>query len=115
MSYTAQDPLPAVLPFAHPLDEFYIHSGRKLPRMETVAAPSIPAPYQELLVHEGDMTPTLERFHGATIHLRVLKRELHGDFYFRQVLLITDDTNKVVEFGAIKIFLGQFPAKARSE
>jgi chorismate-pyruvate lyase len=116
MSYTAShEPTPAVLPFAHPLDEFYLHAGMKLPRIEKIANAGVPPPYNQLLVHEGDMTPTLEKFHESTIHLRVLKRERHGDFYFRQVLLVTDDNEKPVEFGAIKIFLEQFPVPARNE
>jgi len=116
MSYTASnEPIPAVLPFAHPLDEFYAHAGRTLPRIEMVHGGQIPDPYEELLVHDGDMTPTLEKFHHATIHLRVLRREQHGDFYFREVVLVTDETEKNVEFGAIKIFLNQFPIAARNE
>ena len=83
--------------FAHPLDEFYAHAGRKLPHIEVLAGPAVPQPYRKLLVHDGDMTPTLENFYDASIHLEVLKREQHGDFYFRQVVLHTDDTNQPVE------------------
>jgi chorismate-pyruvate lyase len=116
MSYAAsQESSPAILPFAHPLDEFYAREGMQLPRIDRLAASAVPPPYNELLVHEGDMTPTLEKFHGSNIHLRVLRREQHGDFYFRQVLLLTDDGEKPVEFGAIKIFLEQFPTAARNE
>ena len=99
----------------HPLDDFYAHAGMPLPAMQNVPGEEVPEPYRQLLVHDGDMTPTLEKFHGALIHLRVLKREQHGSYYFRQVALLTDDTNKPVEFGAIKIFLDLFPAPARED
>lgn len=106
---------PVVLPFANPLDEFYIQAGMTLPRIEVVPGSSVPQPYQQLLVHEGDMTPTLEKFHKSTIHLEVLRRELHHNAYCRQVLLRTADAKKPVEFGAIKIFLDHFPTGARND
>ncbi|HTG45635.1 MAG TPA: hypothetical protein VK633_14025 [Verrucomicrobiae bacterium] len=106
---------PAVLPFAHPLDELYAKEGLALPRIDQVAGPEVPEPFQQLLVHEGDMTPTLEAFFESTIHLEVLRREQRGDFYFREVLLRTDDAEQPVEFGAIKIHLALFPPAARQE
>ena len=42
-------------------------------------------PCRQLLVHENDMTPTLEAFHAERIHLSVLARRLEGDAYARQV------------------------------
>jgi chorismate-pyruvate lyase len=99
----------------HPLDDFYEHAGRTLPKIEVVQGAAVPEPYQQLLVHDGDMTPTLEKFHGAAIHLEVLRRERRNSFYFREVVLLTDHSNKRVEFGAIKIFLDLFPASARND
>jgi len=106
---------PMVLPFAHPLDEFYSQAGMRLPRIEVISGPSVPEPYQQLLVHEGDMTPTLEKFHGETIYLEVIRREKTENCYCRQVLLLTEKSKKPVEFGAIKIFLDQFPVSARND
>src|SRR2546423_14144336 len=82
-------PLPAAtaLPFAHPLDEFYARAGLRLPAIERIGGEEIPQPYRGLLVHEDDMTPTLEKYHGAEIHLRILGREQREDFYFREVVL----------------------------
>jgi chorismate-pyruvate lyase len=115
MSCLSTESTPLVLPYAHPLDELYAHAGLVLPRIEAIPGHTVPAPYQQLLVHEGDMTPTLEAYFESTIHLEVLRREQRGDFYFREVLLRTDDTNSAVEFGAIKISLGFFPAPARQD
>jgi chorismate-pyruvate lyase len=61
------------------------------------------------------MTPMLEKFYGSTIHLEVLRSEKRGNFYFREVVLMTDDQNQRVEFGAIKIFLDLFPGSARGD
>lgn len=103
----------AVLPFAYPLDEFYALASRELPLIDQVPPAEVPAPYNELLVHEADMTPTLIQFHGSDIHLRVLSRHHRGDFYFREVVLLLHRDEKPVEFGAIKINLSLFPAAAR--
>ena len=105
----------AALSYAHPLDDFYANAGLTLPRIEVVPGESVPEPYRHLLVHDGDMTPTLERFYDATIHLEVMRREQRGKFYFREVVLLTDDLEERVEFGAIKIFLELFPKAARND
>jgi hypothetical protein len=106
---------PVIAPHAHPLDEFYAQAGRLLPRIDVIPGEQIPQPYRQLLVHKGDMTPTLERFHGSTIHLGVLRREERNSHYFREVVLLTDKSNKRVEFGAIKVILDLFPSSARRE
>jgi chorismate-pyruvate lyase len=59
------------------------------------------------------MTPTLEKFHGADIHLRILNREQRADFYFREVVLLLNGSDQPVEFGANKINLALYSPKAR--
>jgi chorismate-pyruvate lyase len=106
-------PAAVAVPFAYPLDEFYARAGLVLPKLERLGGDQVPEPYRKLLVHENDMTPTLESFHGADIHLRILNREQRDDFYFREVVLQLNDSNTPVEFGANKVNLALFPAKAR--
>src|SRR5262245_51547803 len=67
---------------AYPLDEFYCRSGLSLPPLEIVDAEGVPEPYRSLLVHERDMTSTLEAFHQAGIHLSLISRHQHGQEYF---------------------------------
>src|SRR6185295_3635482 len=90
---------------AHPLDDFYSSAGLTLPPLQQVHGEEVPEPYKTLLVHQNDMTPTLEKFHGRDIHLRVIGRRRKGNKYYREVVLLTDGENKPVEFGAIKINL----------
>jgi hypothetical protein len=104
---------PVALPYVYPLDALYARAGLPLPQIEKIPPEEMPEPYRSLLVHHNDMTPTLERFHGANIHLRILHREQRGDFYFRQVALVLDGSEKPVEFGANKVSLLIFPPKAR--
>jgi chorismate-pyruvate lyase len=101
------------VPYAFPLDEFYARSGLALPKLERLAGDQVPEPYRTLLVHENDMTPTLEGFHGAEIHLEILNRDQRSEAYFREVVLRLDGSNTPVEFGANKISLLLFPPRAR--
>jgi hypothetical protein len=99
----------------HPLDEFYAAAGLPLPPLNQIDGEAVPEPYKTLLVHQNDMTPTLEAFHQQSIHLQVLSRRRTDDAYFREVVLRLDESNLPVEFGAIKINLALFAPAAREE
>ena len=95
----------SVLPWAYPLDDFYAQAGLPLPDIEQIQGDQMPEPYRSLLVHQNDMTPTLEEFYQSTIHIRAINRNQRGNFYFREVVLLLENSDKPVEFGAIKINL----------
>ncbi|HEY2952630.1 MAG TPA: hypothetical protein VGK40_08610 [Verrucomicrobiae bacterium] len=117
MNSAARSTIPSATSITHalvqPLEEFYTRSGLPLPPLDQIDGEEVPEPYKTLLVHQSDMTSTLEHFHRQSIHLRVLGRERRGDEYFREVVLQLDGTGKPVEFGAIKIHLDRFPPSAR--
>jgi len=100
---------------AHPLDEFYARARQPMPAIEFIDAEEVPAPYKQLLVHESDMTSTLEHFHEQRIHIRLLNRHQSEHTYSREVVLELDGTKTAVEFGAIKIYLPSFPPRAREQ
>ena len=100
---------------AYPLNDFYNRNGHLLPPLEEVDPETVPQPYKALLVHQNDMTSTLENHHGAAIHLRIVSKLRRGDDYFREVALLLEGSEKPVEFGAIKINLALFPQAAREE
>src|SRR4051812_38585026 len=91
-----------------PLAQFYANNGAPMPMLTTVLGPDMPEPYRGLLVNQGDMTPTLERFHRSKLHLRVIGSNRHRDEYRRQVVLLSD-AERPVEFGAICIHLEALP------
>src|SRR5437899_6770711 len=93
-------PTPASFALAHPLDDFYKLAGQTLPPLVAVDGEAVPEPYKRLLVHQNDMTPTLEGFYQRRLHLQVLGRRRQGDNYYREVILLLDGTNQPVEFGA---------------
>ncbi len=102
-----------VLPIAYPLDDFYAQALRALPEIVAVDGDDVPEPYRSLLVHDSDMTPTLEKFHADMIHLKVLRSQERDGAYYREVVLLLDRSDAAVEFGAIKISLNLFPAAAQ--
>lgn len=98
-----------------PLRGHYVSAGRRLPRWEQVDPAEIPEPQRSLLVHERDMTRTLEQFHRDKIHLRVLSSRRDGESYWRESALELDGSGQVVEYGAIQIFLDRFSEPWRSQ
>ncbi len=74
-------------------------------------AEEIPAPYQQLLVHNHDMTSELAGFHQDAISLTVLQSLQSGDIYFREVTLHAASSGMPVEYGLIEILLDSFPTE----
>lgn len=89
-----------------PLSEFY--SGDFPLHVEWIEGEEMPEPYKSLLVHDSDMTPTLEAFHGREIHLNVLDLRFEDGILSREVVLQLNDSDRPVEFGAIHIHLETF-------
>lgn len=99
----------------HPLDRFYTELNLPLPPVERIPADDLPRPFRDLLDHDRDMTSTLERFHGERIIIRPIARREDGGSYFRVVALLLEDSERAVEFGAIRIHLDCLPERARRE
>jgi chorismate-pyruvate lyase len=89
--------------------------GTPLPVVTIVAPEDIPEPYRSLLVHDSDMTSTLENFYQDKLRVHVLGRHMVEDKYLREVALTLDRTGRRVEYGAIKISIDLFPMEARRE
>lgn len=96
-----------------PLGEFYRRAGVRLPRFECIPGQEVPEPWRSLLVHDRDMTPTLETHYRDDIHIEVLGRERRGEVYFREVILRLDRDDRAVEFGANRIDLSLLPSVVR--
>ncbi|MGH7967777.1 MAG: hypothetical protein ACREIC_03515, partial [Limisphaerales bacterium] len=92
------EPLVANPPWAVLLDGCYARAGLLAPVLRQLAPEAVPPPYNGLLVHSRDMTPTLETFHGQPINLKVLSRELQDPCYIREVVLLRADGKGPVEY-----------------
>jgi chorismate-pyruvate lyase len=97
------------------LAKSYARAGRAALIWTPIEASAVPEPYRSLLVHTIDMTSTLENFHNDKLHVEMLGRHVNGQEYYREVVLRLDQSDRRVEFGAIKILLDIFPAEARQE
>jgi chorismate-pyruvate lyase len=86
-----------------------------LPDCAVVAGEEVPEPYHSLLVHEHHMTVTVEAHHGGPVDVVVLERQHQGDSYARKILLKLHGTDKVVQFGIVRINLGFCTPAARTE
>jgi chorismate-pyruvate lyase len=102
--------------FAYPLSDFYQRAKLPLPahrddsRRRRARAVQITARSQER--HDADA--------GAIFTTRASTSNCSGaigagSFYYREVVLRLDHDEKPVEFGANKVFLGQFPEAAQEQ
>ena len=98
-----------------PLDFVYARAGVELPRVKPIDPSDIPLPYRSLLVHDTDMTLTLERHFGGRVSLRPLSTFALGPWYFRRVLLAQQYTGRPVEMGAIRIKIAAFPERIQRQ
>ncbi|HEX6210561.1 MAG TPA: hypothetical protein VF136_07275 [Methylomirabilota bacterium] len=99
----------------YPLDVAYARAGVAPPAVRAVAPGALPLPYRQLLVHENDMTLTLERHFGGRVVLRPLSTFFRGGSYFRRVLLSQEYSGRPVEMGALRIRLDAFSPRVRAE
>lgn len=91
-----------------PLELIYARVGLPTPGVAAVTANEIPEPYRSLLVHERDMTVTLEAHHDSRVALRTLATFRDGHWYLRKVLLVDESSGRPVEMGVIEVDLEAF-------
>lgn len=101
--------------FLYPLSEFFACSPLQAVALLESGDRPMPEPYRSLLVHESDMTSTLERFHRERIILEPVASKEDGGSLYRQVVLKGVRSRLPFEFGAIRIALQAFTDAAREE
>ena len=99
----------------HPLAIAYARAGLEPPAATPIAPDAIPQPYRSLLVHQRDMTLTLEAHFGGRVALRPLATFTIGAWYYRRVLLAQEYSGRPVEMGAIRMDLGAFSKRVRAQ
>ena len=95
-----------------PLNMFY-ERDRLLPDVTPLTAQQVPAPYRDLLVHDNDMTPTLEHYYEDTVHVERLNVLNDEKVSTREVILRLDGNERAVVYGASRVFLDELHARAR--
>jgi len=98
-----------------PLSAAYARVGLQTPKAMPLASSRIPSPYRSLLLHDGNMTSTLEAHFGGSLTLRALCAFTEGSSYFRRVVLVQKSLGRPVVMGAIRLDLAAFPPGIRRE
>ena len=99
----------------YPLDFLCDHAGTIAPAVKAIPADRIPPPYHALLVHEDEMTQTLERHVGGSVVLRALSSVRKAPWYFRHVLLSEEASGRPVVMGAVGIRVDRFKPRIRTQ
>ena len=95
-----------------PLDRFYDELDLIMPEVQFLPPQDLPKTCRSLLAHSEDMVPRLEGHYKDKLHLEILHLCSDQDTHSRLVKLVTDHHARVVEFGAIRIYLSRFSEKA---
>ena len=82
--------------FPEPADALLYEDARHIAREAT------PEPYHRMLVHEHHMTVTMESYHDCSVNVEVLESRFIDDLYCRKILLRSDVTQEVVQFGIVR-------------
>lgn len=78
-----------------------------------VSSDDVPPPFHRLLVHRDHMTSKLADHYGRTVELRVLRQQLEGDLYHRQIVLTLSGSDTVIECGIVRVDLSYTPKSVR--
>lgn len=95
-----------------PLNAFYSSNGRRIPDITPLTARAIPQPYRKLLVHDRNMTSTLEAFHAGPVYIDTLNMVENEMEMSREVILRRQSDDQAVEYGASWVFHRHLPAEA---
>jgi hypothetical protein len=90
-------------------------AGPFFPECNIIQPEHIPNPQDELLVHHRHMTLVLERHHGKPVDVHVLGEKLEGDYYRRKISLTPKLSDKVVEWGIVRLDLRFMPEEVSRE
>ncbi len=82
--------------------------------VEHVPSATVDEPYKSLLVHHHHMTVTMEKYHSCTVDVEVLNEQLEGEQYAREIILRSQSSGQVVQYGIVK-FDFQYVTKAVKE
>lgn len=90
------------------VDIFY-QKPADLGSFEEVTGEQLPAEYRRLLDHHEHMTVTVEDFFQSPVDVEVLAVHKTASHYSRKILLRTQDSGRVAQFGIVRINRSQLP------
>lgn len=84
-------------------------------KAEHIPSAVTPEPYKTMLVHDHHMTVAMETFHNCTVDVRVLDQKLDGDLYCREIVLVKQGTETIVQYGLVRFNLSYVTSEVRDE
>jgi chorismate-pyruvate lyase len=97
------------------LIEIFFETPKPLGEFRRLPADQVPEPFRGLLAHTSHMTVTVEAHHGESVDVRVLRSTRQGNTYSREILLQTQSTQKVVQYGIVRLHLEHIAESPRQE
>ena len=108
---TARD----VTPDLDTLAQLFYPSLDALGQFEEILSADVPPVYRVLLDHEHHMTVTVEVHHGSPVDVRVLDKRLSTTHYARKILLVSQRTQQIVQYGIMRVNFRYLNDKVRRE
>jgi chorismate-pyruvate lyase len=93
----------------------FLQSLDELGRFEAVSMEELPTDYRSLLAHHDHMTVALEAFHNSLVDVEALFEWRDDASYARCSLLRRQSDGKPIQFGIMRIWLGDLPQAAQEE
>jgi chorismate-pyruvate lyase len=85
------------------------------PECVVVHPDGIPHPADALLVHHEHMTTVLQKHHGRPVSVHVLEEHRAGNTYTRKISLTPAGSDKVVEWGIVRLHFQFMSDEVRDE
>jgi chorismate-pyruvate lyase len=103
------------VPSAARLATLFYSDLNELGQFQPVSVEALPADYRSLLAHQDHMTVALEAYHNALVNVHPLHEWRDESSYARCSLLSRQTDGAIVQFGIMRIWLGDLPAAAQQE
>ena len=100
---------------ASELISIFYQESSLLGRFEQVESQAVPSVYRKLLDHSNHMTVTVESHHADSVDVEVLRSDVVDEHYRREILLKTHVSQRVVQYGIVRIFTKYLSDKPRDE
>lgn len=71
--------------------------------LRRATADDLPATARALLAHSGHMTETVEKFHGCSVDVEILRQKRYDAHYAREILLRRQSDRCIVQYGIVRL------------
>ena len=100
---------------ASELISIYYRDSSLLGRFEQVESQAVPSVYRKLLDHSNHMTVTVESHHAENVDVEVLRSDVVDGHYRREILLKTHASQRVVQYGIVRLYMKYLADEPRNE